>query len=1442
MMKDWMEGGHGYIPTVKPDGTIRILMENWNSLKYFTEKNHDRIHRIDALRRKYSADILAGCEVQTDWSMAERDKQFDDLFGLGIPRQGGAAHNTEDEGITNRCQPGGVAAIAFGKLSEYVKVEPDPTGLARWITLTLTNEERVSRVVMAYKPCYPSAIRRRGKDRLGSTVWEQQDRYWRKRDNFDDPRDIFNEDLLALLRKWRAAKEEVILMGDFNEDIYKDKLGRALLGDDIQMCEQYHRLCGEKAPFSHISGKRPIMGVFSSPGIDCTAALVCAHKIGVGDHRMHVFDFSSKSLLGIESPVAKRPSGRNLHCSIERQRVNYNRVLIQLTKRHRMFKKANILHDAAQNILPFSPAEFQLMYNNWDKEMIELMLAAEKRCRKIKTDTIAWSPVIGEWTRRLNLYRWLIRYRKGLKVNLSNLERSCQRAGFPHPSRITLEAAQVNERACILKLDSYRRNAPEMRKRHLQERLNAAHLRRDEKAAAAIIKILRREYNAKKFSRLRAAFGKKRGYTVSRVAERAEEGPDTVYSSRHEVETAGAAHLTGRYREANHAPANSGALLDDIGQLGAGQAVQDILRGTYEYPPEMDHHTRLLLQEAAFLFAQTAEDVVSTFVTTKDFQEWWLTANEDIQSSRSLAHFGHYKAAAYNDYLSALHAAKLNLALQTGIPLERWGHGLTVLLEKEFGSIYLDKLRAICLFEADFNWLQKLIFSKRMMTQCLERGQIPDEQFAKSATTATEGTMMKILHNDIHRTMHIPSAVVSADLRNCYDSVLHSILSIGLQSVGVPLLAIKLVMLTLQTMSFWLLTAFGESKQAFGGTTDNPFFGISQGGGWSPSAFAIDSTLMINAYKRLGHGCNYISAITGTIFFFAAILYVDDTDLLVIARSPTEPLEEFYSRIQSFLWDWAKLVQASGGSLKPPKCYVSINTYKFVGGKARVQKLREAAAPTFTVPQPDGSTAEIITIEPTTAKKTLGVWTNTAGAIIKPNRDKTLQDGPIKDIQQKGNEWVNDLSSNRFIQPRDGWLSTQIHLKPKLEWGLVCFCDDFKKLDEAIHSIYYRSLSKLQVNRHTKREWRMLSEQFQGHGLFDITLDCLGARLYFHRRFWKTSTPVGKMLHQAYETFQMDVGLQGNLFTRNFDHLGHLASDCWFKKLWELCHRFNVDLSLHPSNDVPLTRTGDRALMELFYNAGCYNKVQLDILNRVRKYKCSHSVSDIVDCDGFKVKPSILTTEIGISSRRFSYEQPTGSDFTLWRAAVAQITSPSFTLTTRLGQYIAFPHHESDWYASNDKSTLFRLHSDDTCDVYCTNFDGRTPRSQVYERQKSIPSLPKSVQFASVDTFDPNFVQLRSTATIPPPLNPPTELFDVLRSYGNDSLWRHLEIDGDGKWLRRGLLLGTLIMVHDGSYMRDVAPDVSSAAVIIKCTRTDFKLRAPLRSDLLRQATIEPKY
>ena len=126
-------------------------------------------------------------------------------------------------------------------------------------------------------------------------------------------------------------------------------------------------------------------------------------------------------------------------------------------------------------------------------------------------------------------------------------------------------------------------------------------------------------------------------------------------------------------------------------------------------------------------------------MTRKQFQEWWRTTKEDTQSSMEGIHFGHLKAAAWNNHLTDLYTAKINACLNLGTALERWGKGLTVLLEKEFGSIFFDKLRAIILFEADFNWIQKIVFSKKMADLAQKHNLIPPEQCAAPGKDGSEG-------------------------------------------------------------------------------------------------------------------------------------------------------------------------------------------------------------------------------------------------------------------------------------------------------------------------------------------------------------------------------------------------------------------------------------------------------------------------------------------------------------------------------------------------------------------------------------------------------------------------------------------------------------------------------------------------------------------------------
>jgi hypothetical protein len=74
---------------------------------------------------------------------------------------------------------------------------------------------------------------------------------------------------------------------------------------------------------------------------------------------------------------------------------------------------------------------------------------------------------------------------------------------------------------------------------------------------------------------------------------------------------------------------------------------------------------------------------VATVVSVEEYQRCWgYRVKEKTQSSASRVDIGHYKAASYDKELSTLQAAKLNLAISTGVPLGRWCKGITILIEK----------------------------------------------------------------------------------------------------------------------------------------------------------------------------------------------------------------------------------------------------------------------------------------------------------------------------------------------------------------------------------------------------------------------------------------------------------------------------------------------------------------------------------------------------------------------------------------------------------------------------------------------------------------------------------------------------------------------------------------------------------------------------------------
>ena len=410
-------------------------------------------------------------------------------------------------------------------------------------------------------------------------------------------------------------------------------------------------------------------------------------------------------------------------------------------------------------------------------------------------------------------------------MKLKSLKRVCRACKLPHPSQTSLKMIRDQLKICAESIKDLEPTAPQIRKDFLVSRLEHHIKEGNDDDAEEVRRRIARE-GQKKYRRICKKFGARKSLPASKVATRCEDGGRVVHASKLDTHAAIKSHLKPRFQTACDAPISRGQLRRDLGHLADTPAAKAILEGKYVFPPGTDEATIMILQAAAEVYSNN-KNVIRLILRHKDFL-YWRTARERTESSPSTLHFGHSMAQSFSARLTRLKLLQLNVVLKLGEPLERWLNGLTVMLEKERGNINIEKLRAICLFEADLNWVLKVIYAKRTMKNARNQNLIEPELFAVAGQSAPNATMAKIMFTDVCRTQHRNFAVASVDLGQCYDAVNHAFCSIALQAFGVPLKAIRLMLLTLQTMKFWLKTAFGVDDDPFGGTPLDPCYGLSQ--------------------------------------------------------------------------------------------------------------------------------------------------------------------------------------------------------------------------------------------------------------------------------------------------------------------------------------------------------------------------------------------------------------------------------------------------------------------------------------------------------------------------------------------------------------------------------------------------------------------------------------
>ena len=102
--------------------------------------------------------------------------------------------------------------------------------------------------------------------------------------------------------------------------------------------------------------------------------------------------------------------------------------------------------------------------------------------------------------------------------------------------------------------------------------------------------------------------------------------------------------------------------------------------------------------------------------------------------------------------------------------------------------------------------------------------------------------------------------------------------------------------------------------------------GLGQGSRAVPLLWVQLSSVLIHVYKQLGLGCFMTDPIPLEEIHSAGALFVENADLYTCNdRHPnkdesTNPAE-LWLQTQRNLDQWSNLLQASGGALKPKKCF-----------------------------------------------------------------------------------------------------------------------------------------------------------------------------------------------------------------------------------------------------------------------------------------------------------------------------------------------------------------------------------------------------------------------------------------------------------------------------------------------------------------------------------------
>jgi len=606
---------------------------------------------------------------------------------------------------------------------------------------------------------------------------------------------------------------------------------------------------------------------------------------------------------------------------------------------------------------------------------------------------------------------------------------------------------------------------------------------------------------------------------------------------------------------------------------------------------------------------------------------------------------------------------------------------------------------------------------------------------------------------------------------------------------------------TISNMRHYIRTAYGDSDFSYG--SDGKILqGSIQGNAAASPMFVAISCVLLNFLESFVQGFHIQTAITLTILTIAAIMYVDDTDLLVSSKSYSESLFFLISRLQKSVKIWRKGVIQTGGALRPEKCKWFLVSFKWSQGKWKYGSIADDLARLY-LRNSNGVKIEIERLEVHHGLTGLGVC-------IAPDGNQMDQVNTFMNTKpgQEGKiiQWINNIRS-KYLRPHDVYLSAFRSIFKSIEYVLpaTSMSESETKLIET--KLYKVMLPKMGVARNISLPYRYSPKRYQGLGCLEIRIQqyCEKVQIFLYHA--NTNTQLGLSIKANLESLHLLIGVNTPIFQLPFQHYGFLGEKTWITHLWEMNDKLGFTLQGLYSRP-HITRANDFSLMEKLVSSNIMTAKEIQSVNRCRVFLKVLNLSDITNGKGTAFTRQFFEPPYTPTNSKYRWPnqpKPTPTDWKEWKRALLEIwnTNEQGILQHNLGQIICETHVQSNWSFSHSMRKLYRNFAANSNIAY-TSEQHISRRDPTYTPDHHCNALPDDCVSVLVNNSNPHKVTIESTL-------PHNQINFREDSHGNNEFYRYVKHDGNLHQIVQDIRHGIAIAASDGS----VKNDIGSASWII---------------------------